>query len=60
MCLRFGISFQFLKIGLHFSAVFLQSFNEETTSQTHFGFSNMGSERLSLGATAHCFYLLTI
>ena len=55
MCLRFGISFQFLKIGLHFSAVFLQSFNEKTTSQTHFGFSNMGSERLSLGATAHCF-----
>ena len=47
MCLRGGGFFQFSKICLHFSAVCLQFFKKTTASQTHFGFTNMGSEVLS-------------
>ena len=41
------VFFQFLKICLHFSTVCLQFFKKTTTSQTHYGFTNMGSEVLS-------------
>ena len=51
-----GSFFQFSKICLHFSAVCLQFFQKNTTSQTHFGFTNMGSNILTLEVTAHYIY----
>ena len=44
--------FQFSKICFHFSAVCLQFFKTTATSQTHFGFINIGSKELSFGFTA--------
>ena len=40
--------FNFSKICLYFSAVYLQFFKKITASQTHFGFTNIGSNM-------HCF-----
>ena len=52
MCLRGGRFFQFSKICLHFSAVCLQFFKKSATSQTHFGFTNIGSNMNRYRATA--------
>ena len=46
------VFFNFQKFCLHFSAVCLQFFKKNTTSQTHFGFTNMGSNMLTLEVTA--------
>ena len=47
MRLRAGSVFNFWRFFLYFSVVCLQFFNWTTASQTHFGFTNMGSEVLS-------------
>ena len=47
-----GSFFQFSKICLHFSAVCLQFFKKSATSQTHFGFDNIGSNMHHYRATA--------
>ena len=52
MCLRGGRFFQFSKICLHFSAVCLQFFKKSATSQTHFGFTNIGSNMHRYKVTA--------
>ena len=52
MPLTSRIFFHFLKICLHFSAVRLQFSKTSVTSQTHFDFSNIGSNMHSLRATA--------
>ena len=49
MRLRGGSFFRFSK---KFSAVCLQFFKKTTTSQTHFGFTNMGSEMHSFRVVA--------
>ena len=50
--MRLVVCFQFLKICLHFSTVCLQFFKKTTASQTHFGFTNIGSNMQRFCATA--------
>ena len=52
MRLRGGSFFKFSKICLHFSAVCLQFFKSIIAYQTHFGFTNIGSEMHSFRDTA--------
>ena len=54
MRLKSGSFYQFSKICLHFSAVCLQFF-KKTASQTHFGFTNIGSNMHRFSATAISF-----
>ena len=44
--------FQFSIICLQFSAVCLQFFKKSTTSQTHFGFTNIGSKEYRFSSKA--------
>ena len=57
MGLRGGSCFRFLKICLNFSAVCLQFFKKIDTSQTHFGFTNIGSEMHTFRVTDETFDL---
>ena len=56
MCLRGGRFFQFSKICLHFLAVCLQFFKKSTAYQTHFGFSNIGSNMHRFSSTSIYFW----